>query len=232
MNLVSYADRALQAEQLAQLVASELQQAVASQDKASAAFAGGTTPVLFFKALSKQAVDWSKLRITLTDERQVEPNHERSNALLLTNNLLANLQPPAHFQALYQLGQTATELASLSLNLQQQFFPLDVVVLGMGNDGHFASLFPHAPNLAAGLDPDYPDILLEIRVADLPEARISMSLAALLQAKHLHLLITGADKKQLLEQAQTRIAARLPVQWPIEALLQQAGDSLTVHYAP
>lgn len=232
MNLVSYADRSVQAEQLAQLVASELQKAVQSQGKASAAFAGGTTPVLFFQALSKQAVDWSKLTFTLTDERQVEPTHERSNARLLTEHLLAKLPVPAHFQALYQVGQTATELASLSLSLQQQLFPLEVVVLGMGNDGHFASLFPQAPNLVAGLDPHYPDVLLEVRVADLPEARISMSLAALLQAKHVHLLITGADKKQLLEQAQAHIAAHRPAQWPIEALLQQAGDSLMVHYAP
>lgn len=232
MNLVSYCDRTVQAEQLAQLVASELQTAVQSQGKASAAFAGGTTPILFFKALSKQAVDWSKISFTLTDERQVDPEHERSNARLLKNHLLASLEPPASFQALYQLGQTTAELTRLSWSLQQQLFPLDVVVLGMGDDGHFASLFPQASNLAAGLDPNNPDILLEIRVADLPEARISMSLAALLQAKHLHLLMTGTDKKQRLEQAQANLVAHQPLQWPIEALLQQAGDSLTVHYAP
>lgn len=232
MKLVSYLDRTIQAEQLAQLVASELQGAVQAKGKATAAFAGGTTPVLFFKALAKQAVDWPKLAFTLTDERQVEPTHERSNALLLKSNLLDSLQPSASFQALYQVGQTSADLPMLASSLGQQFLPLDVVVLGMGNDGHFASLFPQAANLAAGLDPNNPEVLLEVQVPDLPEVRISLSLSALLKSKHLHLLMTGTDKKQLLERAQANIAASQPRQWPIEALLQQAGDSLTIHYAP
>lgn len=232
MNLVSYASRAVQAEQLAQLVADELQTAIQVKDKATAAFAGGTTPVLFFKALAQQSVNWSKVAFTLTDERQVAPNNERSNALLLDTHLLSGLQPAANFQALYQVGQLSQDLAALSAVLKQDFLPLDVVVLGMGNDGHFASLFPQAPNLATGLDPENADVLLEVLTPDQPEARISFSLAALLSAKHLHLLITGADKKQLLEQAQANMTAGQPRQWPIEALLRQAGDGLTIHYAP
>lgn len=232
MNVVSYLDRAVQAGQLAQVVAGELQAAVQAKSRATVAFAGGTTPVLFFKALAKQAVDWSKVAFTLTDERQVAADNERSNARLLQTNLLNSLEPPASFQALYQLGQSTTDLAQLASRLQKDFLPLDVVVLGMGNDGHFASLFPQAPNLAAGLDSENSDILLEVQAPDLPETRISFSLAALLQAKHLHLLITGADKQQLLEQAQANLTARQPRQWPIEALLQQAGDKLTIHYAP
>ena len=232
MNLVSYASRAVLAEQLAQLVADELQIAIQVKDKASAAFAGGTTPVLFFKALAQQSVDWSKVAFTLTDERQVAADNERSNALLLDTHLLSGLQPAANFQALYQAGQSSQDLAALSAMLKQDFLPLDVVVLGMGNDGHFASLFPQAPNLATGLDPENADVLLEVLTPDQPEARISFSLAALLSAKHLHLLITGADKKQLLEQAQANMTAGQPHQWPIEALLRQAGDGLTIHYAP
>lgn len=232
MNLISYPDRRLQAEQLAQLVAAELHAAIENRATATAAFAGGTTPVLFFKALATQALDWSKLSFTLTDERQVEPTHERSNALLLKTHFLDQLQPAAHFQALYSLGQASADLPRLAASLQQTVLPLDVVVLGMGNDGHFASLFPQAPNLALGLDPSHSAVLLEVQTPELPEARISFSLAALLQTKYLHLLITGADKKLLLEQAQANLAASLPRQWPIEALLQQAGDKLTIHYAP
>lgn len=231
MKLIAYSDRNQQAEQLAVLVAEELQGALQLKAKATAAFAGGTTPVLFFKALAKQAVDWSKVAFTLTDERQVDPSNERSNARLLTTNLLTSLQPAASFQALYQVGQTSADLPTVAARLQQAFLPLDVIVLGMGNDGHFASLFPQAPNLAVGLDPHNPAILLEVVVPDLPEARISFSLAALLSAKHLHLLITGADKKQVLEQAQANLVASQPRQWPIEALLQRAGDKLTIHYA-
>lgn len=232
MNLISYPDRAVQAEQLAQLVANELQAAIQIKAKATAAFAGGTTPVLFFEALAKQALDWSKIAFTLTDERQVDPSNERSNARLLQTHLLGGLQPAASFQSLYQTAQTAADVDNLASQLQENFLPLDSVVLGMGNDGHFASLFPQASNLELGLDPNNSTILLEIRAPDLPEARISLSLAALLQAKHLHLLITGADKHQLLEQAQANLAASQPRQWPIEALLQQAGDKLTIHYAP
>lgn len=232
MNLKLYADRGVQAEQLAQLVASELRTALQTKSQATAAFAGGTTPVLFFKALAKQELDWAKLAFTLTDERLVEPSHERSNALLLKTNLLDALHPPASFQALYELGQHSADLSLVEAKLQQKFLPLDVVVLGMGNDGHFASLFPQAPNLALALDLNNPDILLEVQTPDLPEARISFSLAALLQAKHLHLLITGAEKQQLLEQAQANLATRQRRQWPIEALLQHAGSKLMIHYAP
>lgn len=232
MNLVSYPDRNLQAEQLAVLVAQELQAAIYTKDKATAAFAGGTTPVLFFNKLAKQTLDWSKVAVTLTDERQVGPTNERSNALLLKTHLLSQTSAAATFQPLYEAGQTAADIPILAVNLQKSFLPLDVVVLGMGNDGHFASLFPQAPNLAVGLDPNNSEILLEVLAPDLSEPRISFSLSALLSAKHLHLLITGADKKQLLEQAQANVAAGKSGQWPIEALLQQAGDDLTVHYAP
>ncbi|HPY41428.1 MAG TPA: 6-phosphogluconolactonase, partial [Thiolinea sp.] len=210
MKLVSYTSRAVQAQELAQLVAHELQAAIQTKHKATAAFAGGTTPVLFFEALAKQAVEWSKVAFTLTDERQVAADNERSNALLLQTHLLAHLQPPASFQGLYDSGQAANDLTALAVLLKQDFLPLDVVVLGMGNDGHFASLFPQAPNLAVGLDPNNPNILLEVAAPDLTEARISFSLAALLSAKQLHLLITGADKKQVLEQAQANLAADQP----------------------
>lgn len=232
MKLISYSDRTEQAKQLADLVATELKAALVSKDGATAAFAGGTTPVLFFQALAQEPVAWAKVAFTLTDERQVSPENERSNALLLEQNFLSRLNAKPKFQPLYQANQNSADLPALAAVLQRDYLPLDVVVLGMGNDGHFASLFPQAPNLAAGLDPNNSAVLLEVSAPDLPEARISFTLAALLSAKHLHLLITGVEKKQLLTQAQERVTAKQAPQWPIEALLQQAGDSLTVHYAP
>lgn len=232
MKLVSYSDRTEQAKQLADLVAAELKAALVSKDGATAAFAGGTTPVLFFQALAQEPVAWAKVAFTLTDERQVSPESERSNALLLEQNFLSRLNAKPKFQPLYQANQSSADLPALAAILKSDYLPLDVVVLGMGNDGHFASLFPKASNLTAGLDPNNSAVLLEVSAPDLPEARISFTLAALLSAKHLHLLITGVEKKQLLTQAQERVTAKQAPQWPIEALLQQAGDSLTVHYAP
>ena len=232
MNFNSYLNKSEQALQLAKQVAAELTAAIQLKSKAVAAFAGGTTPVLFFQALAEQAVDWQKVIFTLTDERQVASEHERSNALLLTTHLLKQLNGKAQFQALYKVGQTPDDLRLLEQAFQANYLPLDVVVLGMGNDGHFASLFPQAANLAQGLDPKNPSILLEVSSAELPEARISLSLAALLTAKHLHLLITGLEKKQLLDQALLRVKSGQPRQWPIEALLAEAGDRLIVHYAP
>ena len=230
MSLQTYGSRVEQAEALGMRVADELHAAIEQRGYASLAVPGGTTPAPFMQALARIRLAWDKVRVTLTDERQVPVEHERSNALLLRSNLLAAV-PEAQFQPLFDAGNPAGWLADVEQQLREKFLPLDVCVLGMGADGHFASLFPAADQLAAGLDMANTAAVMEITADNIPESRISLTLTALLSARHLHLLISGAEKLQVLQQAQANLG-KAERQLPIEALLQSAGERIKIHYAP
>ncbi len=231
MNISHYTNRAEQAAALAMLVADQLHTGIEQHQTARLAVPGGTTPAPFLQALGQISLDWSKVRVTLTDERQVPMDNARSNALLLRENLLNTVQG-IHFLPLFDPAHAQNDMRMIAQSLQDELLPLDVCVLGMGTDGHFASLFPAADQLEAGLDPTNPLPVLVVTADNIPEARISLSLSALLSARHIHLLITGAEKLQVLEQAAAHLQAGAPRQWPVEALLQQANERLTIHYTP
>ncbi|MEZ5479096.1 MAG: 6-phosphogluconolactonase [Thiolinea sp.] len=188
--------------------------------------------------MAQHELAWDKVAITLTDERQVPAEHERSNARLLRENFLEKCQV-GEFIPLF-CGQTdEVALRNTTTRLQEHCLPLDVCVVGMGTDGHFASLFPAARQLAAGLDPDNPAALIVVTADHIPEPRLSLTLAAILTAPHIHLLITGEEKHAVLEQARkaaeagTRAADaahQLP-DLPIQTLIEQAGERLSIHYA-
>lgn len=224
--LQSWTDRTSQANGLADVVANSLAQAIKVHGSASFAVPGGTTPAPFMQALAQHPLDWSKLSFTLTDERQVPPDHERSNARLVRDNLLMST-PALNFIPLYDTG----DIHLVAARLKQDVLPLTTCVLGMGADGHFASLFPQAKQLAAGLDLNQPEPLLVMEADNIPEPRLSLSLAALLSASTLHLLITGADKLLVWQQAVSRVEQNLR-SLPIDYLIAEAGDKLITHYAP
>lgn len=228
MKFIEYKDRQQQAGYLAATVADQLRTALAAGDKASLAVPGGTTPAPFLQALAAQDVDWSQVGITLGDERQVPADNERSNAKLLRDNFL-HAVPKVNFQPLFSQD---TDLTAVSAALTVSCLPLAVCVVGMGTDGHFASLFPAATNLAQGLNPANTDVLIEVTADNIPEPRLSLTLAAILQAGHIHLLITGAEKKKVLEQAQrNETQPDAEIELPIQALLRHGAGKLTVHYA-
>lgn len=231
VSLCSYPSRLEQAAALAMQVADQLHAAIQANGKASLAVPGGTTPAPFLQALAGIRLDWQRVCVTLTDERQVDMDHERSNAKLLADNLLQRVAG-VRFLPLFSPAQGTAWLAQVAVALRETVLPLDVCVLGMGTDGHFASLFPGAKQLAEGLDIANPEPVLEITADSIPEPRISLSLSALLGARHIHLLITGEEKKQLLQQAQTQLMSGAAPVLPIGALLQHAGERLIIHYAP
>jgi len=231
MRIKQYESREQQAIALAEQVASCLQQAFQADGVMRLAVPGGTTPAPFMRALSQQDLDWEALLITLTDERQVPFSHERSNALLLEQNFLQYVQG-AQFIPLFHEGQAQGGIQQVNADLRADGLPLSSCVLGMGTDGHFASLFPSAEQLEEGLDTHNPAAALVVTGQDLPEPRVSLSLSALLSAPELHLLISGAEKLQVIEQAQANIEADHARRLPVEALLRAAGKKLTIHYAP
>jgi 6-phosphogluconolactonase len=144
------------AEALAKRVARELAGALAMRGKASLAVSGGKTPVRLFQALSAQPLDWRNVGMTLVDERLVPDTDQRSNARLVQENLLRGEAAEARFMPLYSSTESperAARNAESALAISAFPFPLDVVVLGMGTDGHTASFFPDAGNLESLLDP-------------------------------------------------------------------------------
>ncbi|HPE61874.1 MAG TPA: 6-phosphogluconolactonase [Thiolinea sp.] len=227
MEIRYYDSRQAQADALATQVAGELKQAIVACSEAHLAVPGGTTPAPFMQALARIELPWHHVRVTLTDERQVPDTHERSNARLVRENLLQ--QVSANFIPLYRESRSHCGLGLLEHDLTYHVLPLDVCVLGMGTDGHFASLFPGGDNLARGLDPDNSAHVIYMRAPGAAEARISLTLSTLLTAQHIHLLISGPEKLALLEQVGIALITGKDSGLPVQQLIRHAA-SLTVHY--
>ncbi len=226
VELISYRDQALQATGLAALVAGTLRAAIEARGQASLAVPGGTTPAPFLRALSGADLDWAHIRVMPTDERWVAADSPRSNARLLRETLL---QGPAAAATLIPLAAPASAPEDALDGLASAVaaaLPLDVCVLGMGEDMHTASLFPGADRLNDALDPDCPSPILPIRAPAAPEPRITLTAPALLGAAHLHLLIKGRAKLRAFQRAE-RVGpvAEAPVR-----LILRAPQGVRVHY--
>lgn len=204
--------------QLADDIAQRLQNAIQSKGKAVLSVSGGKSPIALFQALRVQAIDWSEVFVTLVDERCVPNTHPDSNAHLVTTHLL---QGPAQAATLIPMVTASIEVSDVS---QQAMWasaqlkttgPADVLVLGLGADGHTASLFPDAPNLAQALDPHNTQVCMGITLdhppANAPYARITQTLAQLLTAGHIVLPIIGDDKRHTLQRAWSHKQNDLPV---------------------
>lgn len=225
MGFCIYPDRSTQASTLANQVAEQLQAAVESHGIARLVVPGGTTPQAFLEALALQPLKWERVRMTLSDERQVAAYHPRSNLRLIRHAL----QPVLDRVTLVPLHEADISMDEREALLRDTLLPLDVAVLGMGEDGHIASLFPGMPDVEQALDPQSSKVLWPVPVLEhLPEARLSLTLAALLSASHLHLLVTGQSKRATLQAALLDTAHVLPV----SRLLALAQTRLTVHWAP
>lgn len=212
---------------LAALVADQLRDALAQRGHASLAVPGGTTPAPFLNLLGQADLDWGKVSVMLTDERFVPEDSPRSNTRLLRQTLLQNRAKAARFITFYApADQPEQVIAALQLALAPAL-PLDVCVLGMGEDMHTASIFPGADLLAQALDPQGGALLLPMRAPGAPEPRITLTAPVLRGARHLHLLITGPAKKTALEKA---VSLADPSQAPVRVLLN-AANPLHIHYA-
>ena len=203
------------AQRLARNVAASLRQALAGNERATLAVSGGTTPQKFFEILSQQKLNWENVTITLVDERQVDESSPRSNAKLVKAALLQNEAAVARFVPLYQ-NPAAADVANF-----------DVVILGMGNDGHTASFFPAGDTLALALADSAPP-LLALSAAGSGEARVTFSLPKILAAKEIILHIQGADKAATLE---TAMSADDIFEMPIRAVLN-SGRVIEVYWCP
>ncbi|MDA1155551.1 MAG: 6-phosphogluconolactonase [Proteobacteria bacterium] len=221
MDLIEYPDAELMMMRLADVLASQIKQALLTHDRASLAVPGGTTPGPIFDTLCAVDLDWSRVDVLLTDERWVPETSDRSNTALLRRRLLVNRAAAARLVPLYADAPAPEDrLADLTAGLAAAL-PLSVVLLGMGADMHTASLFPGADQLELALTGDAP--LVAMRAPGAPEPRITLSAAVLNAAMARHIVIVGADKRAALDQAQ----GLDPQDAPVGAVLKDT----TVHWA-
>ncbi len=223
---LKYEDRASLMASLADLVASELSAALAKKGRASLAVPGGTTPGPFFEVLRQKSLDWLSVTILPTDERFVPENSERSNARLIADTLLRDKAGKARFLSLYRNGEAPeTHLEEITREVAE-LLPLDVCLLGMGEDRHTASLFPDADVLDQALSAEAPPVL-PIRAPGAGEPRLTLTASVFQGAHHVHLLILGPAKKTALDLALKPGPAE---EAPVRSILKD-GSSTQIHYA-
>ncbi len=206
---------------LADRVAEALKYAVATRGGASLVVSGGRSPIAFLEALSTRQLEWAKVQVSLADERWVDASDPDSNEGLVRRHLLQNAAIGAQLLGLYQPAETleqAAQLANQQLNELKQ--PIDVLVLGMGNDGHTASLFPNSPLLAQGLDPNGAAHCLPMLAPASPEQRISMTYSLLASARVQCLAIQGPAKLETLRQAMQLETLQMPIRAFLHAPLE------------
>ena len=203
-------------EQVAKKIAQELRAATTARGQATLAVSGGKSPIALFELLREQALDWSQVTVLLVDERCVPHDHADSNTALVRQHLLRGTAAAASFPTLFDTVPTDWNdtalcdlVASANQRLSSIHFPLDVVVLGMGEDGHTASLFPAAPGLAQALTSVGP--MAWVRPATAPHARLTLTLPVLLAARHLHLPIAGDAKRKVYQEAAKASNPDLPI---------------------
>lgn len=211
--------------QLAVAAAHALAADLASQSRALLVVSGGTTPAPFLRRLAEQPLAWSRVDITLTDERWVAEDHPDSNARLIRETLLVGPAAAATFHPLTTSDATPEQgAATVAARLATLPWPASLVVLGMGNDGHTASLFPDSGELSLALSTD--ESVVAVRAPSVSQPRITLSAARLHDARRLALHLVGDAKKAVLAQALSGDDAR---ELPIRAFLT---CPLTLYWAP
>ncbi|WP_420471123.1 6-phosphogluconolactonase [Brevundimonas sp. FT23042] len=214
------ADGARWAEACAARLTETLSAAVSGTGAAVFAGAGGSTPSPVYRQMAATPMDWSKVAVTLVDERYVPESSADSNAALMKRTLLTGPAGAARFIPLYTPEVTVDRAALVAARaLAAAGGRLDAVLLGMGEDGHICSMFPESPTLKTLLTPTLPPTVLGVphgRDGLAPSLeRLSINLPYLMQARRVVLALTGKQKRAVFE----REAAGDPATRPIAALI-------------
>lgn len=198
------------------------------QPEASLVVSGGTSPVQCLTELAASDVDWQRVHVLLSDERWVAPDSEDSNERLIHETLLQGKGAEARLHPMFSDSFSLEERCELfEETIRTLPFPFACSLVGMGEDGHFASLFPDADNLDEGLDVDSWHLCLPIITAASPHPRLTLSLAALSRSDVVVLLIFGDKKREVYERAKADANA-----YPVSRLLLQKRAPVRLFWAP
>jgi 6-phosphogluconolactonase len=216
----------LLAEALAANVAEQLKTAISAKGVATLVVSGGRSPVAFFQSLAQQPLDWSKVVVSLADERWVPVEHADSNAALLQRFLLQGPAAKARLLGLYNAAPSLEEAALAADQALAELPPIDVLILGMGDDGHTASLFPNSPNLSEALQLDSTRRCLPMLAPSVPHQRLTMTRQLLASARLPILSVSGQAKLDTLRAA---LAGDDLAEMPVRAFLD---SSLEIYWCP
>lgn len=215
-NLREFGSREKLREELATLVCQQLELGIKQRGEGRLIVSGGSTPIPLFRLLAHTPFDWQRVAVCLADERLVPADHPRCNASMVQQELLQDQAAAATFMS---LGDAAEAWDGEPFS--------DITLLGMGNDGHTASLFPDAPELAAALENS--QRVFTMTPPSQPEARETFGLQTLCSSGQLVLHIEGEEKLQVLQQAMRESA---PNRLPVRTLLEATASHITIFWAP
>lgn len=206
-----HSDRAAASTVAAELLAAALNDRLSEAAQASLVVSGGSTPAGALEQLAQAPLPWDRISVLLTDERCVPVSDPASNERMVRECLLTGAAAAAGFVRLEPGRKIAAPM------------PFAAVLAGMGEDGHFASLFPDLDDLEAALDPEAPPGCLTVSTVASPHPRVSLNLAALTAARLVVLLAFGAAKRAVIE---------APDAYPVGRLLTQTRAPVRVLWAP
>jgi 6-phosphogluconolactonase len=215
---------------MADKIVAALKSAIAARGAASLVVSGGKSPTTMFQLLRNKDLDWSRVYIALVDERWIDTSSADSNEHLVRSELLRDKAAAAKFIGLKNAAPTPDDgAASAWEGFARVPRPFDMLVLGMGDDGHTASLFPHSPNLPRAIDAAAAPACIGMWAPVAPQPRMSLNLAALLDSRQILILLNGAGKWR------TYTSASSPgpeSDMPIRTVLRQKRTPVEVMWAP
>jgi len=215
-------------EDLSSHICTILQKSVEQNGKATLLVSGGNTPKPLFKKLSKIDIPWEKITIALVDERWILNTNKDSNEFLVKENLLKNFASKANFVGMYNKDKSAEQSQEICSNIYKKLIPFDMVILGMGNDFHTASLFPNNEKLKQAFDLKNKNLCIWIVPNGAPYERMSLTLGAILDAKNIILHIQGEEKLKVYKQA---LVSKDMYKTPISAVLNNKTTKVEVYHS-
>jgi 6-phosphogluconolactonase len=215
------------ASDLCQSIGEILDEAIKKRGRASIAVSGGSTPIPLFKEFSLLNIDWKKVDLTLVDDRWVDPKNADSNELLVRRHLIKNKASKVNFIPLKNDSKTAKDGQQNSEEMvKNMILPFDVIVLGMGSDGHTASLFPCSDELSDAMNLNNLNCLISTSPKSAPYGRLSFTARVIIDAKNVFLHLNGSSKLHTLESAmEYKDSSKMPIYTFLE-------NGLSIYWSP